>query len=114
MTFNFLGIAKYLNIIQSQSKECLVHSIFKKFDQDAEVKSKEDEEAISTYGTTFRKNKNTFPRLCNFMLKDSERLACSKLISNRGTLQNNEMGENNTLYEEAIRSFNDISINSGG
>jgi len=48
------------------------------------------------------------------MMKNSDKLAISRLVATRYDLQSRTTNENNPIYEEACIAFNDYSIPTGG
>jgi len=107
-------IAKHLGIPISQPKALLFKCIFKKHDNKRKLEEDINNDAVSSYGSTFRKNKNTFSRLANFLFQNPDRLVASKLISTRNDLQNRHYNEKNPLYLEAVQNFNDFTKASDG
>ena len=69
---------------------------------------------IESTGSAFTKDKNTLPRLLNFLFQDPDKVARSKLLCTRSQLQEGEQNENNPIYMAAVDNFNNYSINSGG
>ena len=56
-------IANHLGIPTAQSKGNLIECIFTKSENIKKLNNEIDDEAVHLYGTPFKKNKNTFPRL---------------------------------------------------
>ena len=90
-------IAKHLGIPTSQGKGDLLKCIFAKSDKMKRLNDGMDKESVDTYGSAFRKDKNTFIRLANFLFQSLDRLATSKLISTRNELQNRQYNEKNPI-----------------
>lgn len=57
---------------------------------------------------------NTFPRLLNFMMKHPDKLALTALQASKSQLQAKEVYEKNPVFVEAVISFNNWSLHSGG
>jgi hypothetical protein len=108
------GIAKHLGLPAWQNKKPLVEAIFAHLDQRQNLTRVLEAESSSSSSGSFRKNKNTFARLANFLFEDPDALAISKLLSSRMDLRNREYNENNAIYASAVEKFNDWSIPSGG
>jgi hypothetical protein len=112
---NLIAMAKFLNLPHCHSKEHLARSIIDYYLQKHNLSAAmEAEQSSLSSPTTFRRNKNTFPRLCNFLFEDPDALAISKLLSTRDQLQQREYNENNPVYTNAVSKFNDYSFSSGG
>jgi hypothetical protein len=108
-------MAKFLHLPHCHSKENLARSIIDYYLQKHNLSAAmEAEQSSFSSPTTFRKNKNTFPRLCNFLFEDPDALAISKLLSTRDQLQQREYNQNNPVYTNAVSKFNDYSFSSGG
>ena len=104
-------MAKFLNIKTTQKKDDLIKCIFKQHEE------KEKLQTIFSVHTELRpfiRNNNTVPRLLNCMMKNSDKLAISRLVATRYDLQSRTTNENNPIYEEACIAFNDYSIPTGG
>jgi hypothetical protein len=103
-----------LGLPSSQNKKPLIEAIFAHLDQRENLTHVLEAESSSSSSGSFRRNKNTFARLANFLFEDPDALAISKLLSSRMDLQNREYNENNAIYATAVEKFNDWSIPSGG
>ena len=57
---------------------------------------------------------NTFPRLCNLLMRHPDALAKTQLLGSRLDLDAGAVYENNTVFVEAVAQFNDRSVNTGG
>ena len=105
--------ARRLNIPTTQSKGSLVNAIQTKVMKRKELDQIEKEEEASR-GTSFRKNKNTLPRLINFLMNYPDALQRSFCLASRTDLQNGQgPSHKRAIYEETMHSFNSPS-NSGG
>lgn len=62
----------------------------------------------------FRKDINTFPRLCNILMRFPVQLLRSQLRATRSQLQFGQVYSNQDLWKEAVDMFNDDLFNSGG
>jgi hypothetical protein len=60
-----------------------------------------------------RKDKNTFPRLCNFLLKDPDALQRTRLLATKQQLQDREIQQNLPIFNRATDQFNDRNAFSG-
>jgi hypothetical protein len=75
-------VAKYLRIPVTQAKDSLVDAIVQKIKRKKEMEALRHEEEISL-GTSFRKNKNTTPRIINFLMQYPDALQRSFCLAQR-------------------------------
>jgi hypothetical protein len=90
-------IATHLGIPSSQTNGELLKAIFNKNELRNQPEKTVDAEATTAYGSSVRKNKNTFPRLANILFADVDRL-----LSSRNVLQNRQCNDKNPVYVEAV------------
>jgi hypothetical protein len=104
-------MARHLGLTIHQSKEGLINSIFAN-QQETEILNSiyTDEQS----NRSFIKNGNTIPRLLNCLINYPDQLAVSRLLANRSAIQNRVLNENNPVYIEACKLFNDYSVSTGG
>ena len=79
-------MAKHLNISTSQKKEALVDAI-----RDKVARRKLLGTALTEKEGSFRKDQNTFPRLCNILMQFFDALERSKTIVEGATAVSNAM-----------------------
>lgn len=111
-------VAERWKIPKSQNKGPLVANIV------ARIKNKEALQSgqfpvlmpVTPVATpsSFKKDKNTFPRLCNILMKTEDSLARSQLIAGRLQLQYGQTREHHPVWVCAAEDFNDYSKSSGG
>lgn len=103
-------MAKHLNIAYSnKKKEDLVQCIFN-YEEQKQLTQK----MMGVDSKSHRRNKNTFARLCNFLMQNPNALAKVQMLSNRSGLDAGFVYENQPVIVEAVEKFNDRSIFSGG
>ena len=102
-------IAVHLNLKKTDSKSNLITSIRTKVET-----KKKLAEIIEKEEGTFRKDKNTFFRLCNILMSFPDALQRSNLLATRTQLQNKEVNEKQPIFNDAVVLFNDSTHNSGG
>jgi hypothetical protein len=110
---NLKIMAESLTLPKSMSKEKLIDSIIQRVRNRIALSSI----MISTNQsdtTTFRKDKNTFPRLCNFIMAYSDALMRSHLLATRIQLESGHINSSLPLFVESVLNFNDSKKDSGG
>jgi hypothetical protein len=103
------GMAAYLKLSQSKSKSDIVDSIYETMARKKELNAIELKAAG---GDSFRKNKDTIPRIINILVASSDLLQADGLAS-RMSLQAKEVNESKPVYVEGAAKFNDANYNSG-
>jgi hypothetical protein len=104
-------MAAKFKIATSQSKEALVLAI--KESQKRQIALTSMESRSLNQGT-YRKDKNTVPRIINLLLRYPDALARSSVLASRIDLQDREVGPNRPIWLRVCQEFNDVSVNSGG
>lgn len=82
-----------------------------KFSDDYYIPNNTNSSSISKL---FKKNKNTFPRIMNCLIKLVDKLVLSGLISSRKELQFRQNRGNHEAFRDATNYFNNPDFNSGG
>ena len=95
------SVAKGLGLPVHQTKEALIASIKQKLINAAALQNIMDNEG------SFRKNRNTLPRIINFILQYPDAVMRSGALSTRLELQYRETGQNNPLFVDCVEKFND-------
>jgi hypothetical protein len=110
---NLKEIAKFLRLSSSHPKEKLVDMIrmqeINKAQLNSLEKAKHREEE-----TSFRKDKNTIPRICNLMRDESEDLIRSQMLPSREQLQLGQIDHQQPVFLTLAEKFNDWNTSSGG
>lgn len=106
-----LFAAHLKGINKEQNKEDLVRAIFQRL-RNAEVL----QTVLSTKATrvVYRKDKNTFPRMWNILLRFPAALMNTELQSSRSQLQYGESRADHPVFLEALAEFNNRDFNCGG
>lgn len=102
-------IAGYLNLRKTDSKGNLIAAIRAKVEAKKKLGS-----ILNKDEGTFRRDKNTFFRLCNILMTFPDALQRSNLLATRTQLQNKEVNEKQPIFNDAADHFNDHNYNSGG
>lgn len=113
------SMAVFLNIKKSQSKKELISAIIARARNEAALKTmiigdKENFTPISAVAKGFRKDKNTFPRICNILMSMPDQLHEVFAISSRQSLQLRQTHGKNLIWITAEDRFNDPDLNTGG
>ena len=114
-------MASHLGIKKSQTKPKLVEAILSYMKQKqqhdamsvAQVTSSTSVDGNSNNGT-YRKDKNTIPRLINLLFNHPNALARSQSIPSRVDIQDRQLNEHQEIWTIVCNEFMDRSHNSGG
>jgi hypothetical protein len=104
------ALAGHLGLSRSQGKARLVDSIRESIERKRRLN---ETEAVEN-GGSFRKDKNTVPRMVNILCAQSDLLTQADRLATRNDLQNREVNGSKPIYIESAIKFNDMYFNSGG
>jgi len=94
-------LAIHFKLKKTQKKEELVNAL--------KLRMTNEDSMDDILGDTFRKTRNTLPRIINFLMRNEDALLRSQLLAERMQLDAREMGSRLPLYADCVASFNDAT-----
>lgn len=104
-------MARALGLPTNQNKKELIEAIFAK--RDAQT-SLQDIMTNRNSNSTFRRNKDTIPRICNLIMQYPDALERSFALATKQQLQDKEVNGSQKIFVAVADNFNDWNYNSGG
>jgi hypothetical protein len=106
-------MAKYLHLSCSHAKEKLVDMI-RTHEENKKQLDIIEGSRHRTEATSFKKDKNTIPRICNLLRDESEDLIRLQMLPSREQLQLGHVSHNQPVYTTIAEKFNDWNTMTGG
>lgn len=106
-------VAAHLGMVTTRSKIELVKAIKLKVENKKKLEVIEQTNSNLDEGTNFRKDKNTFPRMCNFIMTFPEAIQRSAILGGRFELQSGQVYDRQDIFVDTADKFNS-NANSGG
>jgi hypothetical protein len=107
-------MAGHLKLVKTLNKGALIDAIIAKVAKKAELVEVNVAKAVQQGEGNFRKDKHSFPRLCNILMCNADALARCAILATRATLQDKQINEKQPIFVESVQLFNDSGHHSGG
>jgi hypothetical protein len=111
---NLKLMAEHLKLVKSMNKPALIDASIAKVAKRKELVQVNTTKAAESGEGNFRRDKNSFPCLCNILMCNQDALARCAILATRATLQDKQINEKQPIFVESMQLFNDHDHNTGG
>jgi hypothetical protein len=107
-------MAVHLKLVKTLNKAALIDAIIAKVAKKAELADVNAAKALQVGEGNFRRDKHSFPRLCDILMCNADTLARFAILATRAILQDKQINEKQPIFVESVHLFNDSGHDSGG